>query len=840
LPAYDGKPSSKPSEFLKSGTLLALSGFRTILRVGRRGDEMRVLLVVAFVFVLTLGSFAQKGAVLTGKVTSCGTPAKTTTVELFEVGVGRKAAIETNENGIYRFENVPPGKYFFQFGDTKYGPRHVLFDKDPILLSEGEIKEQNIEDPLSCQTEEFPALPDIPQVYISAGAAQPIDEVSKTVNVIDGQEMRDRADFTLADTLRSIPGFRVQQLGGFGRTANIKTRGLRNQDTAILIDGIRFRDASAITGDASSFLSDFTLTSVSKVEVLRGSGSSLYGTNAIGGTIDFETPKPQSGPHGQIGGAFGELGLGRFRGNFTDGTKDGKFGYNLAVSRTVYTKGIDGQDNAHNTNFQSRVEYNPFSKTTISARFFISDAYVRLNSDPDVVADAEPSSRAVIIDAVPGVTFLPDANDPDDFQRSQFFDAQISFTQTLSPRLIFQGYYSGLRTSRKNTNGPLGVGPFQPFGGDQTSIFNGTIQTANGHINWNANSFNTLTAGYEFESEKFGNDGLTPDGSGNFFTRAYQNSHTFYAQDLVSLLHDKLQLAGGFRAQLFDLRTPKFSGANAPYSDLTVQNPPTAYTFDGAASYFFSRTGTKLRAHVGNGYRVPSLFERFGTFFNTFGFPPAFVAEGDPNLKPERTIAADGGIEQVLAGGKVKLSATYFYTKLIDVIGFGNVVPDIGPTPRPFGGYENQKGGIARGLEFSGNVNPTRSTSIFASYTFTNSDQLAPQLSGSHTIETLGIPKNQFTMVATQRIKRFWVNFDLLVSSDYLAPVFGSDFSSFVYRFKGNRRGDLTAGYTFPIHKDKMNLRLYGTVENIFDYDYFENGFRTPGRNGRVGLSFGF
>ena len=70
------------------------------------------------------------------------------------------------------------------------------------------------------------------------------------------------ADFSLAESLRTIPGFRVQQLGGFGRTATIKTRGLRNQDTAILIDGIRFRDASAITGDASPFLSDFTLTSV--------------------------------------------------------------------------------------------------------------------------------------------------------------------------------------------------------------------------------------------------------------------------------------------------------------------------------------------------------------------------------------------------------------------------------------------------------------------------------------------------------------------------------------------------------------------------------------------------
>src|SRR5262249_23492223 len=122
-------------------------------------------------------------------------------------------------------------------------------------------------------------------VEISAEIPQPIDQVSKTVNIIDAQEMRERADFTLIDSLRSIPGLRVQQLGGFGRLATIKARGLRNQDTAVLIDGVRFRDATAITGDASPFLSDFTLTSVSRVEVLRGSGSSLYGTNAIGGVI---------------------------------------------------------------------------------------------------------------------------------------------------------------------------------------------------------------------------------------------------------------------------------------------------------------------------------------------------------------------------------------------------------------------------------------------------------------------------------------------------------------------------------------------------------------------------
>ena len=39
-----------------------------------------------------------------------------------------------------------------------------------------------------------------------------------------------------------------------------------------------------------------------------------------------------------------------------------------------------------------------------------------------------------------------------------------------------------------------------------------------------------------------------------------------------------------------------------------------------------------------------------------------------------------------------------------------------------------------------------------------------------------------------------------------------------------------SAGYTFPLKDAKMNLRLYGTIENLFDHEYFENGFRTLGR----------
>ena len=446
-----------------------------------------------------------------------------------------------------------------------------------------------------------------------------------------------------------------------------------------------------------------------------------------------------------------------------------------------------------------------------------------------------PPTNATIIDAQQGVNFVFDTDDPDSTQESDFFNGQLVVNHAFNSKFDVQAYYSGLKTGRRNINGLLGVG-FQTEG---TNIFDGQIHTANTRFRWTPDAGNTLTFGYEFEKEKFGNDGFTPDGAGDFFTRAGQSSHTVYAQDLVSLDDGRLHLAGGFRAQFFSLDAPEFSEANAPYTDLLLESPPSAVTFDGSASYYFPNSGTKIRTHIGNGYRVPSLFERFGSFFNSFG-PPPFIAIGDPFLEPEKTWAFDIGVDQKI-GEVFRLSAVYFYTKLDQTIGFANIAPPIGDTERPFGGYFNTEGGIARGAEFSADIEPTKSTNIFVSYTYTNSDQREPQIGGSGVLTTLGIPDNQFTLVATQRFGRFWVNFDLLVTSPYLGSIFSNSvFTSYVYRFEGNRRGDLTAGYTIPFKKNRYNLRIFGTIENLFDNEYFENGFRTVGRNARIGANFSF
>ena len=82
-------------------------------------------------------------------------------------------------------------------------------------------------------------------------------------------------------------------------------------------------------------------------------------------------------------------------------------------------------------------------------------------------------------------------------------------------------------------------------------------------IDWSPNGFYRFTGGYEFEQENFRNDGSTPSGTGDFFTDASQSSHAFYAQHLVRFFDGRLQFAGGFRAQVFRLGSPRFSLTNA-------------------------------------------------------------------------------------------------------------------------------------------------------------------------------------------------------------------------------------------------------------------------------------
>jgi vitamin B12 transporter len=809
-----------------------------------------LLLTLSSLLILSLYATAraQDAGKISGVITVNGRAAANSSVTLTSANT-EVAGTRADSSGHFIFENIKPGSYIL----TATAAGHTTTRTFLVATNESVI--------VNVEATQADAGGIRETVTVSAGTAQPLEDVSKSVSVLTSDEIENRNEFSVVDALKIIPGLRVQQLGGFGRTANIKIRGLRNQDTAVLIDGQRFRDPTAITGDASPFLGDLATTTIRRVEVLRGSGSSLYGTNAVGGVLNIQTDNFTRDFRGSILAEGGGLGLFRGRANFSGAFNDKAF-MDIAISHTNLTKGLDGDDTSRNTGGKLGFQYRFTDKLKLTTRLYVSDAFVKLNSNPDTIGtlpattqivDARPLSRSELKRFENGTpisqlsagdaTFIPDADDPDAFQKSRFYNFHIALDGSAAENSTYRISYQNLSTRRRNSNGPGGIG-FQPFGGTEASDFDGNIQTFQAKTNIAARR-NLITLGYGYEREKFGNKNFAVAASDNNSTTAVQSGNTFVAQDQVELLGSRLHLSGAVRAQFFNLGNPQFSSVNAPYQNLTLSNPPAAYTFDASGAYYFRSSATKLRSHAGNGYRVPSLYERFGTFYATFLTPNQFVPLGDPGLKSERSFGFDAGVDQNFRSDKVLLSATYFYTKLINTIEFGTL-----PQPDPYGringlsggGYFNTKGGISRGAEFSLDARPVRNTNIFASYTFTKSLQRAPQVAGSGILTTLGIPRRQFGLSATRTVRtRLTVNLDFLATGDYLAPVFSNAiFSTRIYRFKGARKADITVAYRFPTRNEKVQWRLFGTIENLFNYDYYENGFRTGRRTIRGGLQLSF
>lgn len=798
----------------------------------------RTLSLVTLIFVLSLATIAQQNS--PSKVTVRVTDDHSAVVVGAEVtlytrdGRVRIGGI-TDSSGTYVFDGLAPGEYLLEAEATGFArvATHVLKVPPSASTSVG------IALPIAGVNENV--------VVTAQGTAQPVDEVSKAVSVINSAEIEERDEFAITDVLRTVPGLRVQQLGGPGRLVSIKARGLRNQDTAVLVDGLRFRDAT--TGDATSFLSDFAVSNLDRVEVLRGSGSSLYGTNAIGAVINIVTDEGGGPTHGNVLLEGGGLGL--FRGRAQVGGGSSRLSYSAGLSHLNVSNGIDGDDATRNTAGQGRVVFQLAPTATLSGRVYGGRSFFQLNANPEVIGNLPPAgiinARPLAVDQLRryetgtpvgslnlgNATFIPDANDPDASGANNVFNGAIVFAHRPAEDFGYTLSYQAVATRRINSNGVAGTG-FQPFGGSVRTEDEGRTHTFNGRVNFQLGQHNSLDAGYEYERLSFFSSSFTPNAVDDFTADVVESSNTFFVQDQIRLLEDRLQLSAAFRAQFFSLKSPSFTPlAGAPYAGIAIASAPSAYTGDGSIAYLFRTTGTKLRGHIGNGYRSPSLFERFGTSFFSGFFSPL----GDPRLKPERSIAFDAGIDQSLSHNRVRLSATYFYTRLQEVIWF-DFSGLINPVTDPFGrffGYLNTGGGLSRGIELSATSSPSRSLDLFLSYTYTNSDQRTAQVTGSGIISSLVIPDHQFSAVVTQRIgRRVFVNFDLLATSDYLAPIFPR-----VYRFPNLVKADLGGSYEIPV-SERTKLRFFGYIDNLFDRANFESGFQTPGRTGRGGASLSF
>jgi vitamin B12 transporter len=421
-------------------------------------------------------------------------------------------------------------------------------------------------------------------------------------------------------------------------------------------------------------------------------------------------------------------------------------------------------------------------------------------------------------------TFIPNAIDPDGRRRGSFLSGMAVFQHQVSSSTSYRAGYQVVDTRRTYTDGPLGPYAFDPGPGGRSN-FNGYIDTFQARLDQRLGSHNLITVGFEAEQEEYLSfGGLAYGASSTDGIQLKQRTNAIYIQDQLSLLDSRLQFTAAARAQFFDLKQPTFQGTTSnPYSgQIGSLDVPTAYTGDGAIAYFVEGSGTKFRAHVGNSFRAPSGYERFGGGFGSY--------YGDPRLAAERAVAFDTGIDQYLLESRLELSGTYFYTNLQQTIVFANSFPPgTDPFSRTFGGYANGGGGIARGMEFSGRFSPTANTKLQASYTYLNSDSRSPTV-GTTYFKVLGVSPHVFTVVATQWItRRTSVTFDMAAHSDYDMVLFGGAFGSTrrLFRFSGPVKGDVMVRHDLPFGDDHT-IEIYGKVENVFNQRPYEDGFIGP------------
>ncbi len=111
-------------------------------------------------------------------------------------------------------------------------------------------------------------------------------ETGRSISIIKSDELMKTAANSIDEILQTVMGVEVQSRGAFGAQGDIIMRGSTFTQVLILIDGMKLNDP--LTGHFNSNI-PVTLPEIERIEILRGTGSAIFGPDAVGGVINIVT-----------------------------------------------------------------------------------------------------------------------------------------------------------------------------------------------------------------------------------------------------------------------------------------------------------------------------------------------------------------------------------------------------------------------------------------------------------------------------------------------------------------------------------------------------------------------
>jgi vitamin B12 transporter len=618
-----------------------------------------------------------------------------------------------------------------------------------------------------------------PFVVTATRTRELLSNTPQTVTVITREDIEEREDATIPDVLRQAVGVDVIQAGTLGTQASVSIRGSDADQVLTLIDGVQLNSATLGAFDYANLAPE----PFERIEVLRGGGGSLYGSEAVGGVINFITRRGRTPALATMSGAGGNGSTDR-----ETGTVAGQHGRFAAAGTATHigTAGFgppapvdeSGSVTRHNDAYDAttaslRADYMPTDTGTLYAIGHYIRSHIGLLNASNFLGVLDPNAR----------------------QQNDFYFAKLGWEDAPTPGLTYHLDGAYVRDDARFDD---------PADAGNAAVTRSSIPTeivqADAQANYAFRDWSITTIGFQYtlraaDVNSFFSFGVPPE------TRfdVSRNDYGVYGQQQIRLFDDAMILIGSIRHD-----------HDTQFGDVTV---PAA-----SLGWRFPETGTRLRATYAEGFRAPS--------FNELYFPNF----GNPDLGPERSSEWNAGVDQEIWHDVVTVSGTYFDRRVKDDI--VTVLVD----PETFEFRPENVGQVdATGVEAAIAVDPGHGFTLGGSYTY-----LGLQSAGGAG-PVLRRPNNAMAAFAMWQAAAlashddaFRARVDVFFVGDRpdANPETGSIGTNPQYT-----RVDLALNYRLPWRPYDVVLSAFANVSNLLDRSYEEVlGFPARPINALAGL----
>jgi outer membrane receptor protein involved in Fe transport len=570
----------------------------------------KVYVHYAALFILSLVVFATPATArqadsvgrISGVVTDPASAVLTgATVSLVDANGATIRSAETDADGRYSFDNVAVGTYVLL--TTKHGFANV---RQAVKVSAGNVTAADVRVEVRRLSME---------VSVTALAGQVADarSIDQQVNVIKEEEILMRAPEVVAQAVDEEAGVNLQRTSP--SLSAVFVRGLTGRNVGVYVDGVRYT-TSAQRGGVGTFFSLIEPSSLETIEILRGPNSSQYGSDVLGGVVNFISRAPVYGDkdsrfHGNMNVFYTSPTHG-FGGNtlLTYGTE--RYGLLLNVNaRRINTLRPGGGIDSHaavtrflgipSNVFGERLPDTAFTQYggLLRASFNLNDttqvllSYARNQQDGGKRYDQLLGGDGNLIARL--------SNLKTDLFYARLVKQNFGFFDNGS----FTFSYNGQREERINQGGqgdPNGAITFQP---ERTDVFG-----FNFHLDKQLGERNTALFGADVYRDKITAPAFTtlpatgvtapsrpriPDG-------ARYLSYGFFLQDVLTVVPERLRVSGALR---YNVASYKSKAENAA---LGAGGRPLFPDDSARFGAFSGRLGAVL--NVGGGFDVAAKYAR--------------------------------------------------------------------------------------------------------------------------------------------------------------------------------------------------------------------------------------